>query len=178
MGALLFLAFAYFALGQAAANRNDAQGAADAAALAAANEARDQIGQDLIADIEELDDWEDLLAGLLFPTAPSCESAQQFAAKNSANSENCQRLGLPQTGFAVEVRTQKSVGSSIIPGTENTRSLASASATIVPLCALKSEPDEGDVIELDCKDGDLEIDPEGPEPLPKLDRLFDVRLVD
>ena len=43
VGGLLFLAFAYFAVGQAAVNRNGAQTAADAAALAAAQEARDQL---------------------------------------------------------------------------------------------------------------------------------------
>ncbi|MGV9241848.1 pilus assembly protein TadG-related protein, partial [Streptomyces nigra] len=37
---LLFLAFAYLAVGQAAANRNGAQTAADAAALAAALDTR------------------------------------------------------------------------------------------------------------------------------------------
>ena len=178
VAALLFLGFAYFAVGQAATNRNDAQGAADAAALAAANEAREQIGKDLLEDIEDLDDWEDLLAALLFPTGPSCEKAQQFASKNSAASEECQRLGSPQTGFSVTVENGKAVGESVIPGTGDTRSRASASATIEPRCTLEPKTNDSDFIELNCVDGDLEIDPEVPDPLPKLDRLFDVRLVD
>lgn len=41
---LLFLAFAFFAVGKASATRNEAQGAADAAALAAAQDARDTLG--------------------------------------------------------------------------------------------------------------------------------------
>ena len=43
VGGLLCLALAYFAVGQAAVNRNGAQSAADAAALAAALNTRDEL---------------------------------------------------------------------------------------------------------------------------------------
>ncbi|MCK1795738.1 pilus assembly protein TadG-related protein [Streptomyces sp. XM4193] len=179
VAALLFLAFAYFAVGQAVVNRGDAQGAADAAALAAANEAREQIADDLIDDIEDLEEWEELLQGLLFPNGPSCAKAESFASKNNAQSESCARTGLPRKGFSVTVRTTGSVGSSVIPGTDSVRSTAKATAVLEPRCELAVEPDgDGDLIELDC-DGDvIEIDPEDPDPIPDPGLIFDVRLVD
>lgn len=178
IAAILFLSFAYFAVGQATASRSDAQGAADASALAAANEAREQIGKDLLADIDDLDDWEDLLAGLLFPTGPSCAEAESFATKNSASSTSCSRVAPPRRGFKVGVETDDSVGSSIIPGTDSTHSTATATAVIEPLCTLQPGEGGGDEIKLNCKSGDLEIDPDDPDPLPELDDLFTVRLVE
>src|SRR4051794_28092055 len=50
VGGLLFLAFAYLAVGQAAATRNGAQTAADAAALAAAQDLRDKLAGQWVED--------------------------------------------------------------------------------------------------------------------------------
>lgn len=173
---LLFLAFAYFAFGQAVVNRNDAQGAADAAALAAATEAREQIGEDLLDDIEEREEWDDLLDALLFPTGPSCDAASSFASKNRADSESCARTSLPRKGFTVSVKTKAPVGSSLVPGTDSKHSTGRATAVLEPLCTLKS--DDEDLIELTCKGEDVTVDPDDDEPLPDLDTMFTVRLVD
>lgn len=173
---LLFLALAYFAVGQAAANRNDAQSAADAAALAAAHDARVQIGEELVDEDLDLDNLVDLIAGRLFQTAQACSEAQQFAGKNNANSESCSRVPLPQQGFQVDVKTRESVGSSVIPGTEERQSTASATAVVEPRCTLTSTPEEGEILEVTCKGEDLEIDLEDDDPLPSLDQLFTVRL--
>lgn len=177
VGGLLFLAFAYFAVGQAVANRSDAQGAADAAALAAAGAARSHIADELLGDDLDLEELEELIEGQLFPTADGCAEADIFANKNGADAQSCTRLALPQQGFEVDVKVRRSVGSSIIPGTEGKRSSASAEAVIEPKCTLKTEPaDASDPIELTCDGEDLVIDPEEDDPLPRLGDLFTVRL--
>ncbi|WP_448699800.1 pilus assembly protein TadG-related protein [Streptomyces avidinii] len=63
MAGLLFAALAYFTIGKAAIVRSNAQGAADAAALAAAREGRDSLlpGIDLATLSPE--DWEQVLLG-------------------------------------------------------------------------------------------------------------------
>lgn len=61
---LLFLAFAFFAVAQAGTVRNGGQSAADAAALAAAQDDRDQLFDgfmDALGDEEAWQDWLDAL---------------------------------------------------------------------------------------------------------------------
>ncbi|WP_323375821.1 pilus assembly protein TadG-related protein [Streptomyces alkaliterrae] len=174
---LLFLALAYFAVGQAAADRNSAQGAADAAALAAATETRTQLGRVLLENINDVESWNDLLKGQMYSTGPSCASASRFAARNSARVKSCSPLGLPRNGYRVEVRLSESVGSTIIPGTESTYASASATAVVDPRCTVSSE-EEAETIELNCKGRTITVDPDDPDPLPPLDRMFTVRLVD
>lgn len=162
------------------ANRGDAQGAADAAAVAAANEAREQIGEDLLDNMDELEEWKDLIAGDLFPTGPSCDAAEVFAGKNKATSDSCARTAFPRQGFTVNVTMNEGVGSSLIPGTEAQKSEAKATAVLEPRCTLAS-PDDlegGEIIELTCKGETVEIDPDDEDPLPDLDQLFNVRLVE
>lgn len=63
VAALFFLAFAFFAVGQASSVRNSAQTAADAAALAAARETRDGIRDEFLDALKagDLDKLTDLL---------------------------------------------------------------------------------------------------------------------
>ncbi|WP_308692521.1 pilus assembly protein TadG-related protein [Streptomyces diastaticus] len=56
-GMLLFVAFAFFAFAQAAVARNGAQSAADAAALAAAQESRLALFDGLVESIGDGDGW-------------------------------------------------------------------------------------------------------------------------
>jgi hypothetical protein len=176
---LLFLAVAYFAVGQAAATRNDAQGAADAAALAAAQDARDQLGKGLLDAITNPADWGDLLGGEGFQYGSACAAADDFAAKNDADAFVCDRVYSPEDGFTVSVRTNDTVGDSLVPGTESTRAEASATAVITSKCGLK-EPNDGEEppLELDCEDGDWSIDPEDIDLFPEPSDLFSVHLVD
>lgn len=199
VASLLFLAFAYFAVGQAAATRNGAQGAADAAALAAAQDARDQLARDLFGSLLNPDSWEDLVNGKRFGTAQACDEAQRFAAKNNADWKvpegHCERLSVGREGFKVKVKTRNTVGDSVIPGTENKHLTAEATAVIVPRCEIKSpplpgggnsddpNPDKGEdhkppFLELDCDDKDWAIDPENADFLPDAADLFSVRLDD
>ncbi|CAM5282496.1 hypothetical protein SFUMM280S_02195 [Streptomyces fumanus] len=179
VGGLLFLAFAYLAVGQAAANRNGAQTAADAAALAAAQDTRDQLGGLWARNVLDPARWQDIFDGVAAGLEPSCPRAEELAARNDADVLSCAADG--PLRFTVEVRTNRSVGESIVPGTENKRSRASATAVIEPRCAFDLPADEGEdkvLPELTCDDRDWRLDPEDLEVLPDPDDLFDVHLAD
>ncbi|MEU1701455.1 pilus assembly protein TadG-related protein [Streptomyces pseudogriseolus] len=190
VGGLLFLAFAYLAVGQAAANRNGAQTAADAAALAAAQERRDQLAGAWLENLLDPEKWQDVFDGMADGLTPSCWRAEQMAASNDASVLSCNADGL--LGYTVEVQTNKTVGDSIVPGTETKRSRATATAVIESRCGFelpaggegeadaeeKEEPEE--LPTLNCKGGvDWELDPETPDDLlPQPEDLFDVHLAD
>ena len=177
---LLFLAFAYLAVGQAAANRNGAQTAADAAALAAALDTRDKLTDEWVENVLDPTKWQDIFngEGVVFD---GCGRAQQLAAQNDATADCASTFGLPP-GYEVEVKTTKPVGDSIVPGTEDRHSTASATAVIEPLCdfALPGEDAEGDVLpQLTCEDDiTWDPDPDDPATLPGPEDLFDVHLAD
>ncbi|MGW7330730.1 pilus assembly protein TadG-related protein [Streptomyces sp. NPDC054840] len=131
---LLFAALAYFTIGKAAIVRSNAQGAADAAALAAAREGRDTLvpGIDLATLSPEA--WEQVLLGKRFDTSGSaCVAAHDFAAMNDATT-TCNRSG---TRFTVRSKTNGAVGDSVVPGTSGRRGEADATAEIVPRCHIR-----------------------------------------
>ncbi|MEU1298384.1 pilus assembly protein TadG-related protein [Streptomyces shenzhenensis] len=180
---LLFLAFAYLAVGQAAANRNGAQTAADAAALAAAQNARDQLAGKWLEDVLDPTTWQGVFDGSV-PLEPSCWRAAQLAAQNDATVHNCEALD-PLT-YRVDVQTDKSVGHSLVPGTEDMKSTASATAVIEPLCTFEllngDAEDAGDaedtaLPQLNCE-RDWDLNPDDPADLPGPEDLFDVHLAD
>jgi hypothetical protein len=197
---LLFLAFAYLAVGQAAANRNGAQTAADAAALAAAQDTRDQLAGAWVENVRDPTQWEAIFDGIAQGLTPSCWRAYELAAQNDASVESCDSDG--PLGYTVGVRTNKAVGDSVVPGTESVRSRATASAVIEPLCTFDlPDPGEGqgegegqgqgegegegqgeaDVVlpQLTCEGSrDWALDPDDLTGLPEPQDLFDVHLVD
>ncbi|MEU9998996.1 pilus assembly protein TadG-related protein [Streptomyces sp. NPDC050848] len=207
MAGLLFLAFAYFAVGQAAMTRNGAQTAADAAALAAAQDARDQLRDGWLGVILDPAQWGDFLAGEEYDVVAACRHAASFAAKNDAklSGETCVPLPFGERGFRVEVVTLDSVGDSVIPGTENQHASATATAVLEPLCTFdapeptpepeppepgpdptpdpeptptETAPVEPDpIFGLTCDGVPWTIDPDRPE-LPSVADLFTVRLSD
>ncbi|WP_426570463.1 pilus assembly protein TadG-related protein [Streptomyces canus] len=174
---LLFLAFAYFAVGQAAVNRNGAQTAADAAALAAAQETRDELAGRWVEDILDPQKWQDIFAGEVLGLEPPCWRAYELAAQNDASVRGCDQDGLRLT---VTVQANKSAGDSVIPATSTRRAHASATAVIESLCTFDppGEDAEEDVLpRLNCEDGDdWELDPEDLTDLPGPEDLFDVHL--
>ncbi|MEV6106033.1 pilus assembly protein TadG-related protein [Streptomyces sp. NPDC051940] len=178
---LLFLGLAYFVVGQAAALRNDAQGAADAAALAAAQEARDQLRGRLLDAIADPELWDDLLNGEGFEYGGPCRAAAEFASKNDAELLDCGAVSEPDDGFAVTVRSENSVGDSIVPGTESNHAETSATAVIESRCGL-GEP-VGDnakepLLELDCDGGHWTVGSADLDLFPDSSDLFSVHLVD
>ncbi|MFF9280529.1 pilus assembly protein TadG-related protein [Streptomyces griseosporeus] len=178
VGGLLLLALAYFAVGQAAANRNGAQTAADAAALAAAQDTRDQLAAQWLLDLRDPTKWTDIFNGNTQVT-PSCWRAYQLAQQNGAHVENCAPADL--LSYQVTVETDKTVGDSVVPGTESKHARASATAVIEPLCTFPppaAGADAKELPKLSCKDTNWPLDPDDPEHLPQPPDLFDVHLAD
>ncbi|WP_374195183.1 hypothetical protein [Streptomyces sp. ISL-1] len=181
----------YFAFGQADITRNGTQTAADAAALAAAQDSRDQLKLE-----DFLDDLGNLFDGKPAETADGCAEAARFAARNDADNLHCDALTDGRWGFTVESRSSRPMGDSIIDGTENEHAKATATAVVEPRCSFA--PDEsaapsegGDDREsananhrtpspgkLVCDTKDWIIDPEKPDLLPDMADLFTVRLAE
>jgi hypothetical protein len=184
VGGLLFLAFAYFAVGQAAVNRNGAQTAADAAALAAAQDTRDKLAGKWAEDVLDPSKWQDIFNGdgVEFD---GCSRAYQLATRNGAHVDDgaggCEPQLVP-LGYRVHVQADEPVGDSILPGTENRYARASATAVIEHRCEFDPlAEDAGDDVlpQLICQDGiEWELDPDDLTDLPKPEDLFDVHLVD
>ncbi|QCD57959.1 pilus assembly protein TadG-related protein [Streptomyces hawaiiensis] len=181
VGGLLFLAFAYFAVGQAAVNRNGAQTAADAAALAAAQDRRDQLADAWVTDVLNPSKWQAIFEGSAEDIGPSCWRAYQLAEQNDARVLSCPDPEGPLR-FSVEVQTNKPMGESIVPGEAGRKAHASATAVIEARCDF--DPPAGnagpDVLpKLLCEDEqDWVLDPDDLDVLPEPEDLFDVHLAD
>ncbi|MEU9579491.1 pilus assembly protein TadG-related protein [Streptomyces chilikensis] len=179
---LLLAGFAFFAWAQAASVRNQAQTAADAAALAAAQEAREELMEGLEASLADEGDWLDWLNPEKATGYGATAAAAELAARNNASLQGgalpAVHNGFP--GYQVAVRTNFTVGESIIPGTESTRAEASAAAVLQPRCQFEADADPAEAVELDC-DGELvTLDPTDFDPadLPDAAVLFSVYLAD
>jgi hypothetical protein len=177
---LLFLALAYFAVGQAAVNRNGAQTAADAAALAAAQDTRDKLADEWVKNVFDPTKWQGLFKGdgVVFD---GCVRASQLAAANDADLNGC----TPEPGslrYKVDVQTRKTMGKSVVPVTEHKRSKASAAAVIESLCTFELPgANAGDKVlpQLRCKGGkNWNLNPDDLVDLPEPQDLFDVHLAD
>ncbi|MFI7322627.1 pilus assembly protein TadG-related protein [Streptomyces venezuelae] len=182
-GILLFAALAFFAFAQAASARNGAQSAADAAALAAAQESRDELAEELGLSIGAGDDWLDWLTGVPpTDTGAARAAADVLAADNDAQVEDLASTavnGFP--GYEVSIKTNYTVGDSVIPGTEAQHAKADATAVIKPRCDVDPSSDPAKVVEFACDGGEsFEIDPEDfeLEDLPDASVLFSVHLAD
>ncbi|MGC9441929.1 pilus assembly protein TadG-related protein [Streptomyces sp. WG5] len=178
VGGLLFLALAYFAVGQAAVTRSEAQTAADAAALAAALETRDQLTEQWLTNILEPESWQAIFDGMADPVSSTCWRAHELAARNDA-SVSCQPNG--PLGYTVVAETNGTVGDTIVPGTENQKATESATAVVEARCSFEL-PAEGageDALPgLSCKGEEWELSPDDAMDLPKAEDLFDVHLAD
>ncbi|WP_103504810.1 hypothetical protein [Streptomyces sp. SM14] len=199
---LLLIALTFFVFAQAAFTRSGGQSAADAAALAAAREARDSLHDRFLEAADAGDaDLGDLLDGLDFRTAAACTAAAELAGSNNATVVSCEPAG-SRPGYRVTVETLDTVGESVIPGTENATATATAVAVIENLCRLENveEDDEGDDggdddagedggddgddaelprwIELGCEDRDWGFDPAEEDELPEPRDLFRIHLED
>ncbi|WP_306189574.1 pilus assembly protein TadG-related protein [Streptomyces sp. MK5] len=180
VGGLLFLALAYFAVGQATVNRSGAQTAADAAALAAAQDRRDQLADEWVKDVLDPAKWQQIFEGVGQELRPSCRRAYELASQNDAHVLDCGPSG--PLAYTVDVETNKTMGKSVVPITESKRSKAHAEAVITRRCEFKPLPVNAgsDALpRLTCRDGKYwDLDPKDLTDLPKPQDLFDVHLVD
>ncbi|MEU8503283.1 pilus assembly protein TadG-related protein [Streptomyces brevispora] len=193
---LLFLAFAFFAVGQASATRNGAQGAADAAALAAAQEARDDLGVPFLAALREPNGLNEFLANHQYFDAGHRKAVQLASANRSDVIDFYWRPGYWQDRVTAKVRTRYTVGSSVIPSTKTTHATATATAVIKFRCSPKPAPEapdpgQGDdkgkddskdtpaLVGLSCGGQNVTIDLSDSDPLAGLTKLiFAVNLID
>ncbi|WTK94289.1 pilus assembly protein TadG-related protein [Streptomyces sp. NBC_01508] len=171
---LLFLALAFFAVGQAGATRNGAQSAADAAALAAAQESRDQFRENLLGNLFEPGYLDDIFNGRPLGTFNGCAAAGRFADKNEANldtsklSGGCTVTGDGRWAFRVDVVTKEPMGDSVLPGTEDKKAEAHATAVVVPRCTFEPAEEDGVPEEEPEEPGEPGEDEEEPVSLGKL----------
>ncbi|NBE51238.1 pilus assembly protein TadG-related protein [Streptomyces boluensis] len=177
---LLFVAFVFFVFAKGAVARNGAQSAADAAALAAAQEVRDEL-TDGFLDGLEAGDWEDWLNGEDF-IGDGRGAASDLAAANDASLTSLDTGFLNDNpSFEARVETNYTVGESLIPGTENTRAKAGATAVIEPRCTVDVDIDPKKEVKFTCDgSGSWEIDPKDPGDieLPQGKDLFAVHLAE
>lgn len=141
IGALMFLAFAFFAVGQASATKDGAQTAADAAALAAAQDRAGQLHDQLLSVFQggqPLGGIGQLLNGVFPGLTDSCGRADTFAQDNDATVTAC-ALTPDGDGYQVGVRSTDTIGTSVVPGTDHTVT-AEASAELTPLCTWQAAP--------------------------------------
>ncbi|WP_307805466.1 hypothetical protein [Streptomyces spirodelae] len=180
---LLFCAFAFFAVAQAGTVRNSGQTAADAAALAAAMDDRDELFDGFLEAVDDDDAWQDWLDGAGTLTGDGCGQAERFAGRNRSDVLSCEQTARNgDSAYTVRIRTRFDTGKSIIPGASDKKATATATAVIKPRCDFDPEADTEE-IELNC-DGDEitvdpdEVDPDGEEPDLKPADLFSVVLAD
>ncbi|MDF3298137.1 pilus assembly protein TadG-related protein [Streptomyces tropicalis] len=176
---LLFLAFAYLAVGQTAVNRNGAETAADAAALAAAQDTRDKLAGEWVRDVLDPTKWQDVFSGK-GAVLDGCWRAYQLAAQNDAHMAGsaCGPQSWP-LGYRVEVETNRPVGDSVVPATSHTRSRAEAVAVIEPRCMFDlpvGQGGKGTLPQLNCKGRTWHLNPDDLTDLPGPEDLFDVHL--
>ncbi|MEU6956287.1 pilus assembly protein TadG-related protein [Streptomyces sp. NPDC045714] len=179
---LLFLALAFFAVGKASALRNGSQGAADAAALAAAQQARDDFGTGFYASLPG--NTLDIFLGA--PFVPPCSEAERLANANEADMTLCvPSYGYLRDTITVKVKGRDPVDSPVLPGSESKFAKAEATALIEFRCPNPKAIDANsdgvqDLFIFTCRNGKiLKIAPGSPPPWKSVSTtLFDVRLVD
>ncbi|GAA4675718.1 pilus assembly protein TadG-related protein [Streptomyces chumphonensis] len=183
MAGLLFLALAYFAFGQSAASRSEAQGSADAAALAVAYDIREQFADRLLEDSASPSEVEEALLGRSVLNGDPCRRAEYFAEENNAEALSCSILLSDEIQVEVGVKALESVGDTVVPGTSDRYATAAAKTAIEPLCALSpgsggSNGEEEGRVKLVCEEGEFSYEPGEVRSLPGLDVLFSIRLVE
>ncbi|MEU0381508.1 pilus assembly protein TadG-related protein [Streptomyces cyaneofuscatus] len=180
---LLFLAFAFFAVGKASALRNGSQGAADAAALAAAQAAREDMETGFIAalPLETLD----LFLKKPFARYRPCAEAGRLADVNGNDQRSCAvEYGYHRYKVTVGVEGRKPVDSPVLPGSGRTLAKATATALIEFRCTWQAFDTTNDGIKdlyiFTCGNGAVfKISTSSRPDWSSVSKdLFDVRLVD
>ncbi|MER5782260.1 pilus assembly protein TadG-related protein [Streptomyces mobaraensis] len=180
----LFVALAVFAVGMAGAARNGTRSAADAAALAAAQDYREQSYTGFLRDLAARPggDWRRWFDGRGDAPATACREAERLARDNAADltDPGCAPAPGPDPttlAFDVTVTARDGIGTSVVPGTEDVHPTASSRAVVTPRCRPAPGGDAGaPYARFDCDDGPLTVDPAHPDPRLTARTLFAVRL--
>ena len=173
---LLFMAFAFFAVAQASTVRNGGQAAADAAALAAAQDDRDRLFDGFLDSLGDGDSWQDWLGGLGDIAADGCGRAGELAERNRSDVTSCDPVTRgADNGYTVKIRTQFDTGDTVVPGADNKKATATATAVIKPRCDIEGDAKD---IEFSCDGEDFTLDPEAKDLDVEPSDLFSVVLVD
>lgn len=198
---LLFLAFAFFAVAQAATVRNGGQTAADAAALAAARDDRDLYFDGFLDALAGDEEWREWLEGVAPLDGDGCGAAARFAGRNRSDLLSCAPVAREgDGGYTVRVRTRFDTGDTFVPGADHKKARATATAVVRPRCAAEEdaagrdaedgpgedaggeeaggEDADAEEIELTCAGEDLTIDPRDENPDVRPSDLFAVVLVE
>lgn len=195
---LLFIALVFFAFGEADVQRNGAQTAADAAALAAAKESRSLLEPELKANLTNPDFFASVFnAPFLGSFGNACGKASEFAGANEASDVQCRQLSDGRWGYEVRLKSNKGMSTNVVPGTEGKRAEAEAVAVVEPRCTFIPAPDSDSDPDSDADaepdpdgvgasigkvrcDGDLEwaVGPEGLTLMPDVADLFSVHLAE
>ncbi|ASY36631.1 pilus assembly protein TadG-related protein [Streptomyces sp. DSM 41982] len=179
-GAVLFAAFVFYVFAQAAVLRNSAQSAADAAALAAAQDKRDELVDGLVGAVGSDADWTRWLTGQAEAAPVSQAAAARLAADNGASVVDLQTVevnGFP--GYEAHVRTNSTIGATLVPGTAGKHASARATAVVRPRCEADPDVDSSKKIHFTCAQGksfDFDIDGFDPSDLPDSSVMFAVSL--
>ncbi|MBC2875241.1 MULTISPECIES: pilus assembly protein TadG-related protein [Streptomyces] len=180
----LFVALAVFAVGMAGAARNGTGSAADAAALAAAQDYREQSYTGFLRDLTTRPggDWRRWFDGRGDTPVTACREAERLARDNAAGltGPGCAPAPGPDPttlAFDVTVTARDGIGTSVVPGSEDVRPTVSSRAVVAPRCRPAPGGDVGAAYaRLDCDDGPLTVDPAHPDPRLTARTLFAVRL--
>ncbi|MGP3638334.1 pilus assembly protein TadG-related protein [Streptomyces sp. 24-1644] len=178
---LLFLALIFFAFGEADVRRNGAQTAADAAALAAAQDSRSREEVVLRARILDRAYLTLVFNGPFAGTNSGCGQATRFAAQNDAGDVECRPLWDGRWGFTVGVKSDEGMSANLVPGTEGKRAKAASVAVVEPRCKFIPNPDltSPSPGTLACDTNKVwVIDPKDLALLPDMTDLFTVRLAE
>ncbi|MQS07969.1 hypothetical protein [Streptomyces alkaliphilus] len=169
---------AFFVFAQAATLRGSGQSAADAAALAAVREARDNLYEEFLTALgDERVGLSEIIAGESFAVGSACEEAQRLAARNGAALVGCSPLS-GRLGYAVIIETNDAVSQTVIPGVGSQRARAEATAVMESLCEVRNGETEDDLPGLSCEGGSWELEPdEGASGINPRD-LFSIHLED
>ncbi|MFE3325191.1 pilus assembly protein TadG-related protein [Streptomyces sp. NPDC059176] len=167
---LLFLALAFFVVGQAGALRNGTQTGADAAALAAAKDSRDAFEPVLLANLDPAFLSDVFNLGVV-GSRDGCSAARSMAQQNRAELEGCTPPSGDRWIFKVQVRSQDPVGVTVLPGTEAKRAVGKSAAEVQSRCRYEPAPNP----RLRCDRIVWEV---GDGELPDMSELFKVRLAE
>ncbi|MFF5333112.1 pilus assembly protein TadG-related protein [Streptomyces sp. NPDC013181] len=141
MVGLIFVALVFLAFGEADVRRNGAQGAADAAALAAAKDSRSLLESDLRSHITDPAYFQSVFdARFPGPAGNACGKASEFAALNKAADVRCRSLSDGRWGYEVSLKSAEGMSVNIVPGTAGKHATAVAVAVVEPRCTFTPEP--------------------------------------